>query len=299
MEFRSKDFEGKIRQMHPLIIMGMHRSGTSLTVRLLKDIGIHMGYHLSRDAEAIYFQKINRHIYNSMRSKWGEIEPLLTAMSSESFVQKQTDWVLNTLFPKTSILNLNAGITDYFGPQLWELLSQGEATYWGWKDPRTTLTFPIWLRVFPQTRFLHIIRNGIDVAISIHRRSQKQRQKFWKRIYPLDYSPATLDFQYCFQLWEKYTSFVLDNKGIIPSGQYLELRFEELLAQPEGKLQDICNFIEFPVRKDRLKAICDQIDQGRLDNQANANLYRGEIPSLASSPLMQHLGYSYSLGESK
>jgi hypothetical protein len=295
MEFRSKNLEEKIRQMHPLTIMGMHRSGTSLTVRLLKDIGIHMGYRLSRDAEAITFQKINRRIYNSVGSKWGTIDSLLDAMSSQTFIDKQTNLVLGSLFPKSSFLNLNTGIADFFGPQLWESLSQGDRISWGWKDPRTTLTFPIWLLVFPKTRFLHIIRNGIDVAISIHRRSEKQHQKLWKRIFPLDYSPATLDFQYCFQLWERYTSFVLDNKGIIPPGQYLELRFEELLAKPEEKLREISDFMEFPVRGDTLKTICGQINQNRLDNKANAWLYQDKIPSLASSPLMQRLGYYYEI----
>ena len=57
------NLEDQLRQSQPLIILGMHRSGTSLAVRLLTAVGIHMGSHLSRDAEAIFFQKLNRRIF--------------------------------------------------------------------------------------------------------------------------------------------------------------------------------------------------------------------------------------------
>src|SRR5690606_33596327 len=32
---------------------------------------------------------------------------------------------------------------------------------WAWKDPRTSLTLPIWREVFPRAQVVHIIRNGI------------------------------------------------------------------------------------------------------------------------------------------
>jgi len=289
---RSKSLEKTIRQMQPLIIIGMHRSGTSLTVRLLKDLGIHIGNRLSRDAEAIYFQLINRRIYNSVGSKWNDINAIQKAMHSEQFIQEQADRVLDVLFPTHSI-NPRAGIVEYFGPHLWKALSQGKTIDWAWKDPRTTFTFPIWLRVFPQARFLHVVRNGIDVAISTHRRTHKQRRNLLKRVLRFDYSPLTLDFIYCFHLWEEYISFVIENKGIISSNRYLELRYENLLAKPEEALRQITNFMEYPIKEDLLYAACTQINQERLYNSKNAKPYQDVIPALADRPIMQSLGYSY------
>jgi hypothetical protein len=293
MMIRLRSLEEYIRQMQPLIVMGMHRSGTSLTARLLKDLGIHMGSHLSRDAEAVHFQKINRQIYDSVGSNWSEIDSLVEAMRSEEFIQKQAKRAREALFPETRFYTRKPGISDFFGPQLWDSLSQGETVYWGWKDPRTTITFPIWLRVFPQARFLHVLRNGIDVAISTHRRSHKQRKKIWKRIIRLDYRPITLDFDYCYQLWEKYVLFVLENKEIIPPDHFLEVCYEDLLSTPEQTLREITNFIEYPIQEDLLNAVCEQIDQGRLDNRDYAEPYQDSIPSLAARPLMHHLGYFY------
>jgi hypothetical protein len=291
----SKSLEQKIRQMQPLIIIGMHRSGTSLAVRLLKDLGIHMGSALSRDAEAIHFQKINRRIYNSAGSHWGSVHSLIDKMSSNKFNQRSAKMVLSVLFPKRGALNWNKGISDFFGPDLWEAVSKDCQVWWGWKDPRTSITFPIWQRVFPQARFLHILRNGIDVAVSIHRRSLKQSRKIWKRIYPLDYSPLTLDFGYCFSLWEQHINFIQENKGVIPSHQYLEVRYEDLLKNPQENLRKIAQYLKFPIEEKSLTKVCQQVNRSRLVNTEYTRSYREEIPELAAHPLMQQLGYRYPL----
>jgi hypothetical protein len=281
----------KIREMKPLILIGMHRSGTSLTVRLLTDLGMHMGNHFSRDAEAIYFQKINRQVYHAVSATWGFVDPLLKAMKSQAFMEKQTERILDQLFHSPPYTG--RGISRFFGRQSWQKLRLGEQVDWGWKDPRTTITFPIWLHVFPQARFLHILRNGIDVAISIHRRSLKQKSKLWKRMIPLDYCPETLDFNYCFRLWEKHLYHVLENRQVIEPENYLEIRYEDLLANPELQLKAIARFAELPVLPGSLAKASQRININRLDNSLFAEAYQDQIKDLKNSPMMRHFNYQY------
>ena len=167
--------EDQLRQSQPLIILGMHRSGTSLAVRLLTEVGIHMGHHLSRDAEAIFFQKLNRRIFQAVDVKWGYVDPLIKAMGSQSFVEEQTRIMLSALFKEKRLLGREIKISEFFGPHHWDEVRKDKLGYWGWKDPRTSITFPIWLRIFPSAKVLHLLRNGIDVAISTHRRSLRQQ----------------------------------------------------------------------------------------------------------------------------
>jgi hypothetical protein len=284
--------------MEPLILLGMHRSGTSLMVRLLADLGIHMGTWLSRDAESVHFQRLNRRIYRETRSRWGEVERLLSAMQSEVFVGRHAEEMRRALFQKHSFLDRRPVLEDFFGSELWPKIERGEAFPWGWKDPRTALTFPIWLQVFGQARWLHVLRNGIDVAISLHRRSEKQRLKLRNRLLPtFDYSPATLDFGYSFRLWETYVSFVLEHKDLIAPDRYLEVRYEELLAEPQVQLARVLAFMGHSVEEEALGAAARRIDRSRLDNRTYATSYSQEIPRLAGSPLMQQLAYGYSLAE--
>ena len=288
------NLEDQLRQSQPLIILGMHRSGTSLAVRLLTAVGIHMGYHLSRDAEAIFFQKLNRSIFQEVDVKWGYVDPLIKAMRAQSFIEEQTRIMLSALFKEKRLLGGEIKISEFFGSHHWHEVKQNKLGYWGWKDPRTSITFPIWLRIFPKAKVLHLLRNGIDVAISTHRRSIKQHRNFLKRSLPFDFSPITLDFEYCFRLWEVYVSFVLENKHLISDDHYLELRYEDLLSEPEKHLRSITEFMAYPVQDEKLNAAIEQVNRSRLDNSVFASNYRQQIPSLASNSLMQQLGYTYS-----
>lgn len=290
------NYEHQIRQNQPLIILGMHRSGTSLAVRLLNGIGLHMGYQLSRDAEAVFFQKLNRRIFHAVGVKWGYVDPLIKAMEAEDFVDQQTQAMLNALFKEKRLLNREIKISEFFGKDLWEDVKDNKLVHWGWKDPRTTITFPIWLKIFPHAKVLHMLRNGIDVAISTHRRSLKQQRNIIKRSFPLDFDPITLDFEYCFQLWETYVSYVLEHKHLIPDDHYLEIRYEDLLSEPEQKMHLIADFLAYPIEEEEVRTVIKQVDQGRLNNSRLAENYQQQIPSLASNSLLKQLGYTYSMG---
>lgn len=297
----SKRQDFQLRQMQPVIMLGMHRSGTSLLACLLMDVGINMGRLLSMDAEDIYFQRLNHRIFADAGAKWSHVDPILQAMRSQEFVERQTNAMRRALLRDKSLLNRSVSIVGLFGHHLWEAAYQNNSLLWGWKDPRTTITFPIWIRVFPCARCVCVIRNGIDVAISLNRRAKKQQRKWRNRLpgmrqlLPLTYSPITHEFDYCFRLWETYVSFALDHKHLIPSDQYLEVRYEDLLTEPQDQLRRLVDFLDYSVKDDVLFAACEQVDQSRLNNSSYAATYRDEIMALASSPLMRQLGYSYSI----
>src|SRR5205085_1459924 len=42
----------------------------------------------------------------------------------------------------------------------------GEAVAWGWKEPRSIYLLPFYRRRMPDLRFLHVVRDGRDMALS-------------------------------------------------------------------------------------------------------------------------------------
>ena len=115
-------------------------------------------------------------------------------MESDEFIDSQTIQILHYLFRRNFLPGMDVNISFFFGYRDWKEIKSGQPINWGWKDPRTTITFPIWLQVFPKAKILHILRNGVDVAISIYRRSLVQQMKFRNRVIPLDFSPETSQF---------------------------------------------------------------------------------------------------------
>ena len=314
------ELEVEICKSKPLIILGMHRSGTSLIVQLLSDLGIHMGSWLTKDAESIHFLGINRHLFSETGSDWGYVDPYIHLSDNFEFIHQnsksfqkalfhsrlsdfrklfnpimQAEVLRRELLDDRSFIKQNPLIAVFFGRPLWEKIIHGNNIHWGWKDPRNSLTFPIWLNIFPNARILHVLRNGVDVAISAHRRSQKQQSKLYKRLFPIDYSRKTLDFEYCFKLWETYVTYILEHKSIIAPGKYLEIRYEDLLINPSNCLHRIIRFIDYEVNEERISVICKQVDKQRLDNSRYAIPYRNKIDKLYRRPLMRQLDYSYNI----
>jgi hypothetical protein len=80
---------------------------------------------------------------------------------------------------------------------------------------------------FPDARFVHVVRDGRDCAASFHRR--------WRR------QPELTVFR-----WKKVVMRGRTQGIRLGAARYLEVRYEELTAEPERCLRRICAFLELP-----------------------------------------------------
>jgi hypothetical protein len=287
----SKPFEGHLADMTPIIVVGMHRSGTSLLTRLLGDLDVHMGTWLSRDAEAVFFQRINRAIYQKQNAFWAEPEQLLAAMRSEEFVIQQTQFVQERLRGKLSRIGFPPAISRHFGTKKWQTFKQKPDFPWGWKDPRTALVIPIWAEIFPNARWVHIVRDGVDVAISLYRRALQQQKKWVRRLYRFDYSERTLDFPYCFQLWEVYLSSITQALAPVDRKQRIQLQYEDLLADPSTELSRIMAYFQMTYPRAGFVRACARVNPANLNNRPLRDAFRKQIQILPESAWMERFGY--------
>jgi len=150
----------------PIIIIGMHRSGTSFFCELLQKMGVFMGaWRDQEDSESRFFLKINRLLLKQANADWYAPQNYLLKLTDNQFL------VLNQILVKKELRKWKK--ITYFGVSNWLKGYRFETIPfpWGWKDPRTTITLPIWLSIFPNARIIHIIRHGMDVALSLAERA--------------------------------------------------------------------------------------------------------------------------------
>lgn len=98
-------------------------------------------------------------------------------------------------------------------------------TRWGDKTPIYVLHIPLLAVLFPEARFIHIIRDGRDVALSYFE-------------FPLGPS----------NVWEAACRWRRDvtagqRAGAAFQGRYMEVRYEELVRDPRVVLEAICSFM--------------------------------------------------------
>lgn len=152
-EAAGHDAEARPVSVAPVCIVGMHRSGTSMVTRLLKDCGLFLGAEeelagpAADNSEGFWenrnFVGLNEEILARFGGTWGEPPAL------------PTRWEFG---PAVEPLLGRAG----------ELVARfGRHRHWGWKDPRNSLTIPFWRRLIPALKFVVCVRNPLEVAHSL------------------------------------------------------------------------------------------------------------------------------------
>ncbi len=140
-----------------ICVLGMHRSGTSMLMRLLNICGICIGEErdmvsATNSNKKGYWEhkkvlKINEEILKIFDGQW-ERPPMLKdgwendSRLSELYVEA-----------KKFIDKMN---NDY--------------DVWGFKEPRTCLTLPFWQKIIPNMTYIISFRTPNDVAKSLHKR---------------------------------------------------------------------------------------------------------------------------------
>lgn len=100
-------------------------------------------------------------------------------------------------------------------------------TRFGEKTPSFVLHIGLLAHVFPESRFIHVIRDGRDVALSY-------LQGGWG---PKDLQEAAV-------YWKRFVERGRRYGEQLGRDRYLEVRYEELVADPERQVRTLCDFID-------------------------------------------------------
>lgn len=141
--------------METVLVLGTHRSGTSLVTGMLHQMGVNMGPP-GRDV---------RWIYPNWGNPTGQFEnPEFTELLHRflDFDGEDARWD-----PRWADLSAR---TQEFLPAFVRLVRRTESERWGWKQPWTLLILDALLPEICNPRFVVVHRNLPDVVDSLHRR---------------------------------------------------------------------------------------------------------------------------------
>jgi sulfotransferase family protein len=102
------------------------------------------------------------------------------------------------------------------------------AARWGDKSPIYTHYVPLLAEIFPAARFVHLIRDGRDAALSA---LAAYRDRFYVDIY------------FAARSWEHRVRAARVAGARLGPDRYVELRYEELTVEPEAALRPLCAFL--------------------------------------------------------
>jgi len=239
--------------MDPILIAGMHRSGTSILTKCLKSLGLYIGSDTDiKHYESQLFVNANELILSQANCTWDNIH-------NYKFVD---DYLTNYLYQRTC--NYIKHGDKYLDENLRKKYN------WGWKDPRNTITYNIWFNIFKKAKILYIIRNPIDVAISLYNRELAYRNDFLKAIsfnnellnnnnIKIQRSIRMLNINEALLLCSEYIEYIFNAINKLDNNKYLIIRYEDLLNNTFNILKEVSVFCNLPIDDKSISNACKYI----------------------------------------
>jgi hypothetical protein len=208
----------------PVFIVGCGRSGTTLLRLMLAghpSLAIppesHFIYEIARrratgrwpsnlEGEGSWLQLISYLEQHPFLDTWG--------ISIESLKER-----LNELPDRSHSSVFEAVFREYAGEQC--------KPGWGDKTPMHVQYMLVLDELFPTARFIHVIRDGRDVALSLLTRQ---------------WGPRYVSLAGYYWKWLVLSGKVAGN--LLGPSRYREVRFEELVDDTEGSLRSLCNWLD-------------------------------------------------------
>lgn len=228
----------------PLIVAGMHRSGTSFVASLLHRGGCDMGAALlpadphNRPGyfEDLAFLDLNRRM-------------LAATMPATRPGHPDWGWVEDV-----DDAGLDAGLLDPFIAEADALVARQRARGaavdptgrtmtggWGWKDPRTTVLLDFWHARVPDARYVFVYRAPWDVADSMQRLGAAQFLR---------------DPEFAYRIWRHYNRALLAYARRHPE-RALVVHAGAVLREPQRLLESIAGRFGLTLKDSDAEAVAD------------------------------------------
>jgi hypothetical protein len=211
--------------MNPVIVLGMHRSGTSAIARLVQQLGVDVGTNLLAATDG--------NIY-------GHFEEAAFIVFHDALIAR--------LYPRRAPfcewLPLAESEITYTEAEraeaksLWETHQATGGS--GWKDPRTSLFLDLWMDILPEARVIVCLRHPYQVHRSLLRRGEP--------FLHVDYSAAITG-------WNIYNQRILQVISRLPKERVAVVDVETGFPKPRELADGLARFLELPLSPNAFEAI--------------------------------------------
>jgi Sulfotransferase family len=227
----------------PLIILGVGRSGTTL-LRVMLD----RNTTLAIPYETFFVPQLAH--------RQGRHPKLDEFLDDLGRLRTLYDWGIR---PEDVRPRLREGMTinEAIGAIFETYAERQGKPRWGDKTPLYMQQLPLLERLFPDALWVHLIRDGRDAALSFLELPEGFSGKTWAQ-------PRTVA-----QFAARWRTEILSARrlGRHAGDRYLELRYEDLVAEPERELRRVCEHGSLPWE-------ADMLDHTRISDAANMPEHR-------------------------
>ena len=216
------------RMAPPVVVAALGGSGTRVIVELLTESGVFMGGAIDpRTRDSLFLRHfIDAHFERLAR------DPELDGEATSRDLDR-------------AIRGHRLGIPN-------------EEDAWGWKNPRSMWLLPYLVKHFPGLRFIHLVRDGRDLALS---GNQFLLGKHGRQILGDRWTGDPVRDQ--FELWALGNTRAADACARLLGPQALLIRYEDLCKDPRRELGRLLDFLARPLAHSVSERIAASVQPSR------------------------------------
>ncbi|CAM3775117.1 Hyaluronan synthase [Vibrio aerogenes CECT 7868] len=235
-----------------VVVLGMHRSGTSALTKALNVLGVSLSENLMPEGE-----------FNP-KGHWEDLD--IVAINEKLLGHLGLMWFT----PQQPEINFNDPMIASLLDDAVTLVTQRVQMYplWGFKDPRTPFLLSFWQEVFRtgniHADYIFIHRNPLDISRSLHQRN-------------------CFSHRHSYLLWLMHTAVQLPRL----KGESIHwMTFEQLITSPSLVLDDLKSFLDISdVSQTVLNDYCKQfIDRSLNHSMTSATDLQGDSDAFQPVP---------------
>ncbi|MDK1400038.1 sulfotransferase family protein [Pseudomonas protegens] len=220
-----------------IVVLGMHRSGTSAITRGLQVLGVALGDNLMPAIEG-----------NNAKGFWEDLD--IVNFNEELLSAVNSTWHNLNILKNVDVDHLcNSGYLNRAIVIIKEKLSK--YTIFGFKDPRTTKLLPFWTRAFSliasqnvEIKYILSLRNPLSVASSLAKRN--------------GFSPVK-----AYLLWIEH---VLTSLSYADLDAAIVVDYDQLMLRPEGEIHRISSHLGTELDPKELSRYCNDFIDSDLQH---------------------------------
>lgn len=203
----------------PVIIFGTGGSGTRFVAEMTRHLGYDLGSDVNRSLDSI---RIREYLEQHGDAYIRAVPWMATIHDGQHEVGRSQ--------ATNHYRHLERAVTEH--------RATTTSALWGWKNPRSILVLPLLVDLFPNAVFIHVVRDGRDMALS---RNQNQVMKHGHLVDPTG-ELTPLHRSAAYWSWTNTAA----HKYLQTSGRASSLlvRYEDACSQPGKTLDKMMDLLE-------------------------------------------------------
>ena len=231
-------------------------SGTRAIAQVLIQAGIFMGNDLNNSNDNLFFTRLLKNPEWYKNASLDEKNKRL--LSFKRYMENGKISLKDLIvYYKSGYTNPTHSSELEFYINVFKLLFSKEISrdVWGWKEPNTQIYVSEIFNLFPNLKYIHVLRNGLDMAFS----NNKQQLKNWGWKYKIDLTGKETKNELAVKqldYWIESTRDVIaKSKGF--ENRFLLVKHSDFCSNPKKEIDRILQFCEITISSAKLKELYD------------------------------------------